>query len=115
MKEKSNANSSSSANQSGQEEESIKRAMLATSKAHEPVFRQMMALYCDLFNHDGFGEIKIEMRILRRGQKEVILHCGKEYRYVLDCDQALASESFIKHLLKRDILAWVCRFFLPWL
>ncbi len=77
---------------------------LTSPKAHHKIFEQLASLYCDLFNHDGFGDIRIEMRILRRNQKEVIIHCGKQYRYVLDCDQALANESAIKHLLKRDLL-----------
>jgi hypothetical protein len=41
-------------------------------------------LYLEAFAHDGFAGIQIEMRILRRGQKEVILHCGKQYRFVVD-------------------------------
>ena len=77
---------------------------LTSPKAHHKIFDQLASLYCELFNHDGFGDIRIEMRILRRNQKEVIIHCGKQYRYVLDCDQALASESALKHLLKRDLL-----------
>lgn len=72
---------------------------------HLPVFQQFVDLYCDLFNHDGFGELRVEMKILRRGQKEIIIYCGKQYRYVLSCDQALAKESAFKHLLKRDLLA----------
>ncbi len=72
---------------------------------HREVMERLMDLYAELFCHDGYGEIRIEMRILRRGQKEVILHCGKQYRYVLDCPQALKNESAIKHLLKRDLLA----------
>ncbi len=72
---------------------------------HREVMGRLMDLYTGLFCHDGYGEIRIEMRILRRGQKEVILHCGKQYRYVLDCPAALRDESAIKHLLKRDLLA----------
>jgi len=41
-------------------------------------------LYDDLFRHGGYGRIELEMRILRRGQKEIILRCGKEYRFVVD-------------------------------
>jgi hypothetical protein len=77
---------------------------LTSPQAHEQILQQLLGLYCDLFRHDGFGEFRIEMRILRRGQKEVIVHCGKQYRYVLDCKQALANESALKHLLKRDLL-----------
>lgn len=41
-------------------------------------------LYDELFGHDGYGRIEVEMKILRRGQKEIILRCGKEYRFVID-------------------------------
>jgi hypothetical protein len=36
--------------------------------------------------HDGFGEIRVEVKILKRRQKEVILHCGKQYRFVVDSE-----------------------------
>lgn len=48
------------------------------------VIEKLVGLYEEAFNHDGFAEIKVEIRILRRGQKEVILHCGKQYRYIVD-------------------------------
>lgn len=46
----------------------------------------LLALFDELFEHDGFGALHVEMRILRRGQKEVILDCGKQYRFVVDFD-----------------------------
>lgn len=52
--------------------------------AHEPVKHKIAELYTDLFHHDGFGKITVEMRFLRRGQKEIIVSSGKEYRFVLD-------------------------------
>ena len=48
------------------------------------VIAQLVALYADLLTHDGFGEIRVEVRILKRRQKEVIIHCGKQYRFVVD-------------------------------
>lgn len=45
---------------------------------------QLAKLYEEVFRHDGYGEIRLEMKILRRGQKEVIIHCGKQYRFVVD-------------------------------
>ncbi len=72
---------------------------------HADIFAQIANLYTELFNHDGYGDFRIEMKILRRGQKEIIIHCGKQYRYVIDCDQALKTEHPLKALLKRDILA----------
>jgi hypothetical protein len=45
---------------------------------------KLLELFDDVLEHDGFGEIKVEMKILKRQQKEVILHCGKQYRFVID-------------------------------
>lgn len=56
----------------------------ALGAANATVLAKLNDLYCEAFAHDGFAELKVEIRILRRGQKEVILHCGKQYRYVID-------------------------------
>ena len=74
-------------------------------KSHKEFMSKFIDLYSDLFVHDGFGDLRVEIKILRRRQKEVIIHCGKQYRYIMDCDQALMDESPIKALLKRDILS----------
>ena len=37
-----------------------------------------------LLRDDGFGELRVEVRQLKRGQKEVIVHRGKQFRYVVD-------------------------------
>lgn len=50
----------------------------------DPVKAKLLRLYSDLLSHDGFGEMRVEIRILKRGQKEVILHCGRQYRFVVD-------------------------------
>jgi hypothetical protein len=51
---------------------------------NEKVLAKIRQLYESLFAHNGYGEMKIEMRILKRGQKEIIIHCGKQYRYVVE-------------------------------
>jgi hypothetical protein len=48
------------------------------------VLRCLAQIYCELFEHDGYGDIKVEMRLLKRGQKEVIIHSGKQHRFVVD-------------------------------
>ena len=67
------------------------------SPAKSPVKVRMLQLFDELIEHDGFGTMKIEMRLLRRGQKEVILDCGKQYRFVVDFQPAsqatMVSES----------------------
>lgn len=51
---------------------------------NEAVLEKIRELYINLFRHNGFGEIRVEMRILKKGQKEIIIHCGKQYRFVVD-------------------------------
>ena len=50
----------------------------------QPVKAKLLELMDDILAHDGYGDIRVEVRILKRRQKEVILHCGKQYRYVID-------------------------------
>lgn len=61
-----------------------KTAATKAASGNALVLSRLTALYREAFAHDGFAEIRVEIRILRRGQKEVILHCGKQYRYVVD-------------------------------
>ena len=51
---------------------------------NESVLSKIDELYKEVFQHNGYGDIRVEMRILNRGQKEVILHCGKQYRFIVD-------------------------------
>jgi hypothetical protein len=45
---------------------------------------KLIELYRELLTHDGYGDFRVEIKILKRGQREVIIHCGKQYRYVVD-------------------------------
>lgn len=56
-----------------------------------PVKSKLNELLDELLSHDGFGEIRVEVRILKRRQKEVILHCGKQYRFVVDVQPTQAN------------------------
>jgi hypothetical protein len=49
---------------------------------------RLIALFEELLQHEGYGSLRVEIRILRKGQKEVILDCGKQYRFVLDVPAA---------------------------
>ncbi len=50
----------------------------------EPLKKKLIELLDDVLDHDGFGDIRVEIKILKRKQKEVIIHCGKQYRFVVD-------------------------------
>jgi len=49
----------------------------------EPAESKLMALFRELVNHSGFGELKVYVKILRKGKKEVLISSGKEYRFIL--------------------------------
>ncbi|WP_305908880.1 hypothetical protein Q9L42_008450 [Methylomarinum sp. Ch1-1] len=50
----------------------------------DPVKNKLLELLDDVLRHDGFGDIRVEVKILKRKQKEVIIHCGKQYRFIVD-------------------------------
>ena len=54
------------------------------SAEHRPILEKIEDLYRELFVHDGFGELKVTLRFLKKGQKEVVIACGKEFRFVVD-------------------------------
>ncbi len=58
---------------------------------HAAVIDKLTELYMELYNHNGFGQMKMEMKFLKRGQKEVILNCGKEYRFVVNYEEKEAA------------------------
>lgn len=62
------------------------------SREHDQVMKKILELYADLFLHDGFGNISIEMKFLKKGQKEIIISSGKDYRFVLDWPEPAEKE-----------------------
>jgi hypothetical protein len=57
---------------------------MSHTEEHNQAKHKLLELFDEVLTHDGFGEIRVEMKILKRKQKEVILHCGKQYRFVID-------------------------------
>ena len=45
---------------------------------------RLNALVDEYILHDGWGHLEMDMKILSRQQKEVVLKAGREYRYVID-------------------------------
>ncbi len=45
---------------------------------------RLLSLLDEVMVHDGYGSIRVDVRLLKKGQKEVIVDCGKQYRYVVD-------------------------------
>ena len=50
---------------------------------NKDVINKIAELYEILFKHDGYGEMTVTMKILKRNQKEIIIKCGCEHRYVV--------------------------------
>lgn len=63
---------------------SINGSKAAHRTNNDDVLKKITELYLDLFDHDGYGDLRVEIKILKREQKEVIVHCGKQYRFVVD-------------------------------
>ncbi|WP_245395125.1 hypothetical protein [methane-oxidizing endosymbiont of Gigantopelta aegis] len=57
---------------------------LSVSIEQETVSRKLLELLDDAIKHDGYGDIRVEVKILKRKQKEVIIHYGRQYRFVID-------------------------------
>jgi hypothetical protein len=57
----------------------------------QPVKAKLLELVDEVLAHDGYGDIRVEVRILKRRQKEVILHCGKQYRFVVDSPEEFSA------------------------
>jgi hypothetical protein len=45
---------------------------------------RLLTLLDDLIRHEGYGSMRVDVRLLKRGQKEVIVDCGKQHRFVVD-------------------------------
>ena len=46
----------------------------------------------DVLRHPGFGDVRIDIRWLKRGQKEVVISSAKQHRFVIPVDPADAGE-----------------------
>ncbi len=51
------------------------------------VEKKILEVYRDILTHDGFGGFEVKVKILKRNQKEVLIDCGKQYRFVIDAKQ----------------------------
>lgn len=58
--------------------------MLVDQRPVQALKAQLLGLLDDILAHDGYGSIRVDVRLLKKGQKEVILDCGKQYRFVVD-------------------------------
>ena len=75
-----------------------------TLPAHPPsdaLKSRLSALLDELIRHDGFGSLSVEVRLLKRGQKEVIIDCGKQFRQRCCAWYLLHSANFV--LLKNPL------------
>ena len=55
--------------------------------SNNEVKKQILSLYDMLVGHEGYGEIKVNFKIIKKDRKEIIIHCGKQYRYVIDVNE----------------------------
>lgn len=56
---------------------------------------RFVELFEEMLHHEGYGDMQVSVRNRNPGEKEVVLHCGKEYRYrllIASGDQDAASQ-----------------------
>ncbi|MEK8086771.1 hypothetical protein WNB94_10160 [Aquabacterium sp. A3] len=63
-------------------------APVVDTPALAPVRARLLTLLDELIRHDGYGSMRVDVRLLKRGQKEVIVDCGKQHRFVVDVPSA---------------------------
>jgi hypothetical protein len=66
------------------------------SSSHDAVLARIEDLYRMLFSHSGYGEMSVEIRFLRKREKEVLIRCGKQYRFVVPYDGDMGAEAPLK-------------------
>ena len=70
---------------------STDRSILETP-AVKKLKTRLNALLDEYLLHDGWGHLEMDMRILARHQKEVVIRAGREYRFVVDFQNVAARE-----------------------
>ena len=71
---------------------STDRSILETP-AVKKLKTRLNALLDEYLLHDGWGHLEMDMRILARHQKEVVIRAGREYRFVVDFQNTPAASS----------------------
>lgn len=57
----------------------------------EETKRRLLQAFDYLFEFEGFGKLEVDLKILKRGQKEILIRGGREYRFIVDTQPATAS------------------------
>ena len=63
---------------------------------HDEVKEKLLAVYDEVFKHDGFGNFTVSMKILKKHQKEVIIECGKQYRCEFQDESIQSCDRYIQ-------------------
>ena len=74
---------------------STDRSILETP-AVKKLKTRLNALLDEYLLHDGWGHLEMDMRIFARHQKEVVIRAGREYRFVVDFQNAQAAGTAVQ-------------------
>lgn len=58
--------------------------MSGEAKSPEAVREMLLKTFEFLLTHEGSGKLEVSMKLLKRGQKEILIQCGRSYRFVVD-------------------------------
>lgn len=80
----------------------VDRSMLDTPTVRS--FKQQLIRLADEYLlHDGWGHMEVDMRIMTRRQKEIVIKAGREYRFVVDFKNASDPENAGKDSVKTEV------------
>lgn len=65
-----------------------KNSLVQRNPEAAAAWEKLGELFEDVLGHSGFGEIRVEVRWLSKGRKEIILASGKQYRFIVSNLQA---------------------------
>lgn len=55
------------------------------------VEKAMLKAFNFLMMHNGAGKMEVSVKLLKRGQKEILIQCGRTYRFVVNAEETEAK------------------------
>ena len=58
--------------------------MNVTENGEAKAKEKLLNSFDHLLSHNGSGHLEVNTKILKRGQKEIIIQCSRSHRFVVD-------------------------------
>ena len=58
--------------------------MNAIENGEEKAKEKLLNSFDYLLSHNGSGHLEVNTKILKRGQKEIVIQCSRSHRFIVD-------------------------------